>query len=274
MKIIMDYWSVFNTIVIMLALGLAYDNGKTQVHGGTLLLRATVGYNLLIPMLVLVFLKNISWFSSDTIAAMTLCIAAAGGTSAGAFVTHVKGSASLAAKLIVSLVGVSLAAIVLFSKLQWIVVGKLSLIALGMYLLAITLLPVFLGNFLRRRYEDLSIKWQPRIERVGGLLVILLVLVLAMQHGREILGGPREPLIAAFFLVVMFLVPPLFETDRTHRRTIVLVTLIRNLTLVLSMLAVLPQASNLIPTVLAFGLFMYVMTGMLVLRWRNPIEGI
>ena len=28
MKIIMDYWSVFNTIVIMLALGLAYDNGK------------------------------------------------------------------------------------------------------------------------------------------------------------------------------------------------------------------------------------------------------
>ena len=35
---------------------------KTQVHGGTLLLRATVGYNLLIPMLVLVFLKNIRGF--------------------------------------------------------------------------------------------------------------------------------------------------------------------------------------------------------------------
>lgn len=271
---IMDYWSVINTVVIMLALGLANDKGKNQGSDVAFLLRATVGYNFFIPMLALVFVKTHSWFSADAIAAMTLCIAAAGGTSAGAFVSLVKGSASLAAKLIIALVGVSLAAIALFSKLQWIALGDLSLTSLGMYLLAITLIPLVLGYFLRRRYEDLSSIWQPRIERVGGLLVILLVLVLAMQYGRDILTGPSEPILAAFFLVVTFLVPPLFEPDLTHRRTIVLVTLIRNLTLVLSMLAVLPHASNLIPTVLAFGLFMYLMTGLLVLRWRNRVEGI
>lgn len=269
MSTILDFWALLNTLVIMFALGLAAErHGPEESETGTLL-RTLLGYNLLMPALILIVIKTTDWFSASVLEAMTLCIAAAGGTSAGAFVTQVKGSPVLAGKLIVLLLGSSLAAIAVFSQMKWIQLGSLSLGYLAVYLLAITLLPLFAGRTARRYAPTFSMQWQPKVERAGSLLVILLVVALAVRYGREILTGPLEPMLAALALVLMFALPPLLERNPVRRRTIALVTLIRNLTLVLSMLAVLPQAPHLLPTVLAFGLFMYIATGVLVWRWRK-----
>jgi predicted Na+-dependent transporter len=135
-------------------------------------------------------------------------------------------------------------------------------------LLAITLTPLGAGMLLQRLFPVTSRQWQPRLERLGSVLVILLVLALAVRYGRAILTGPLEPLLAALVLVAMFVLPPLLEPVAEVRRTVVLVTLIRNLTLVLSLVAVLPDSTTLLPTVLAFGLFMYLTAGVLLWRWR------
>ena len=97
----------------------------------------------------------------------------------------------------------------------------------------------------------------------------MLVLALLLRHGAEVLGGPAEPLWAATTLVLLLVLPPLLlERQRVLRKTLVLVNLVRNLTLTLALLALMPQASELLPTVLAFGLAMYLMCGWLLWRWR------
>ncbi|MFZ5603829.1 MAG: hypothetical protein ACOY7J_15365 [Pseudomonadota bacterium] len=263
---IMDYWALLNTLVIMFALGLSGAKSFAGAHWP--LLRSTLGYNLLIPALALIIIKTMGWFAPETLAAMAMCIAAAGGTSAGAFVTKVKGSPVLAAKLIVLLLGVSLLAVTVFSQLGWVELGTLSLGGLTVYLLTITLLPLFIGRGFHRLHPVMAARWQPWFDRLGSLLVVLLVIALAVRYGREILSGPAEPMIAAALLVFLFVLPPWLEPEPGCRRTLVLVTLIRNLTLVLSILAVLPQSATLMPTVLAFGLFMYLTTAILVWYWR------
>lgn len=266
MNTLLNYWALLNTVIIMLGLGLAEHSADRQSPWP--LLRAAFGYNVIIPALLLVAVKQSYWFSTETLAAMSLCIAAAGGTSAGAFVSQVRGSARLAAQLIVVLVGVSLATIALFSYWHWITLGSVSLPRLGIYLIAITIVPLVIGRIVRAHFPIQSALWKPQIDSAGSLLVILLVLALAIRYGREIVTGPSEPLWAALILVLMFVLPPFFESEISQRRTIVLVTLIRNLSLVLSILALLPGSASLMPTVMAFGLFMYMTTGMLVWRWR------
>lgn len=266
MNALLNYWALLNTIIIMLGLGLAEHSADRQSPWP--LLRAAIGYNVLIPAILLIAVKQSFWFSAETLAAMSLCIAAAGGTSAGAFVGQVQGSARLASQLIVLLVGVSLAAIALFSYLNWITLGAVSLPRLAMYLTAITVVPLVAGRVLRAYFPVPSARWKPQIDSAGSLLVILLVLALAIRYGREIVTGPSEPLWAALILVLMFVLPPFFENETSLRRTIVLITLIRNLSLVLSILALLPTRDSMMPTVMAFGLFMYVTTGVLVWRWR------
>lgn len=267
---IMDYWAMLNTLVIMFALGL--DERESQPgHSTGKLVGMALGYNLLIPATALLIPRALGWFSGDTLAAMALCVAASGGTSSGAFVSSVQGSSTMASRLIVLLLGISLLAVALFSRLEWITLGPLSLGTLATYLVLITLTPLWAGKLARRFFPAQATHWQPRLERLGSLLVILLVLALAFRYGREILTGPVEPLLAAAVLVALFTVPPLLERTVAVRRTVVLVTLIRNLTLVLSILAVLPQAATLVPTVLAFGLFMYLTAGVLVWRWRPAV---
>lgn len=269
MNMLLDAWALLNTVVIVLGLGLAHDATHQYRIFSFPVLRAVIGYNLLIPALALAALKSSGWFSPQALMAMSLCVACAGGTSAGAFMSQIKGSAALAATLIVASLGASLCTIAVFSQLHWISIGSLSLPQLAAYLLAITLVPLWSGKALCRHFPAHSALWQPHVDRLGSLLVVLLIVALAVRYGKPILTGPREPLLAALCLVLIFVLPPFLERLPTQRRTIVVVTLIRNLTLVLSVLAVLPNAHALLPTVLAFGLLMYAMTGVLVWRWRT-----
>lgn len=267
MQTLIDFWAMTNTLVIMFALGLHQDSNAAPLNGW-LLARASL-YNLIIPALVLVALQHTALFSTASLSEMALCIAAAGGTSAGAFVKQAKGSQALIAQLIIFLLILSLLAITAFSALAWIDSSKLSLLGLAGYLLMITLLPLLAGKGVRQVFQAWASRWQVRLERLGSLLVILLVVALAIRYGKEILTGPIEPLLAATVLLLSFVLPSFFEPNITVRRTIILATLVRNLTLVLSLLAVLPKAADILPTVLAFGLLMYLMVAVLLSVWRK-----
>ena len=267
MQTIIDFWAMANTLVIMFALGLHHDSATTERFSVWLYARVSM-YNLIFPAILLVVLQQMALFSTASLSAMALCIAAAGGTSAGAFVKQVNGSQSLIAQLIIFLLVLSLLAITAFSVLGWVNSSTLSLSGLAGYLLAITLLPLLLGRWVGRFFTQWASVWQARMERLGSLLVILLVLALALRYGQEILTGPIEPLLAAAVLVMSFVLPPLFEPHVAVRKTIVLATLVRNLTLVLSLLSVLPNAAHILPTVLAFGLLMYILVGVVV--WFDP----
>ncbi len=259
-----------NTIVIMLALGMAYrpTAGQLQV---AVIARAAIGYNFVAPALGLMLLASFTtWFSAETLTALSLCLAAAGGTSAGAFVKKSGASATfttaLTATLLILLLGQSLAVIAVLSVTGKLDFGPLSITALCGYLLLITLVPFGVGILLARQWPLVSHRWQPRLERSGSMLVLLLIVGLLWRYGAQILTGPAEPLWAAAALVTLLVLPPLLlERQPVLKRTLVLTTLIRNLTLALSLLVIMPNAALLLPTVLAFGLLMYLLSGMLVL---------
>lgn len=259
-----------NTIVIMLALGMAYrpTAGQLQV---AVIARAAIGYNFVFPALGLMLLASFTtWFSAETLTALSLCLAAAGGTSAGAFVKKSGASpiltTTLTATLLIVLLGLSLGVIAVLTVTGKLDFGTLSLSALCGYLLLITLAPFLIGTMLARQWPLVSHRWQPKLERTGSVLVLLLIVGLLWRYGAEILGGPAEPLWAAATLVTLLVLPPLLlERQPELKRTLVLTTLIRNLTLALALLAITPNAAQLLPTVLAFGLLMYLLSGVLVL---------
>jgi hypothetical protein len=259
MSVLLNNWAMVNTIVIMLALGMAYRPTAGQLHVAVIT-RSAIGYNFVLPALGLMLLASFTaWFSAETLTALSLCIAAAGGTSAGAFVKKSGASATfttaLTATLLIVLLGLSLG-----------VIGTLSLTALCGYLLLITLVPFWLGILLTWLWPLMSNLWQPRLDRTGSIMVLLLIAALAWRYGAEILSGPTEPLWAAALLVTLLVLPPLLlERQPELRRTLVLTTLIRNLTLALSLLVITPNAGQLLPTVLAFGLLMYLLSGVLLL---------
>ncbi|WP_416396179.1 hypothetical protein [Allohahella sp. A8] len=270
MNQLLDWWVALNTIVIMFALGAARH--EENLHEPWLswpLVRAVLGYNTLIPAGALAMAFSFGWFSSPVITGMALCIAAAGGSSAGAFVAAAGGSGRAASVLIVCLVGVSVAAINLFSWAGVIDLGDVSFLSLSAYSLAITMVPLIAGMFARYLVPEHTDRAQPYIERLGSWLVGLLILVLAGNYGYDILTGPVEPLIAAVLLGLVFAAPPMSERAKVWMRSVVLVTLIRNLSLALSLLAILPEPEQVLPTVLAFGLCMYVMAAGLLWYWRR-----
>ncbi|MDZ7871375.1 MAG: hypothetical protein U5L02_19600 [Rheinheimera sp.] len=274
-----DSWALLNTVLIMFALGLAWRPGDTRQQPAVLL-RATLGYNLLIPALgLLVLASQTSWFQRDTVLALGLCIAAGGGTSVGAFVQKTGAAPALTATLIMLLQGLSLiviAGLAFFGVVQFDgfafgvpAFGALSLADFAGFLLLITVAPFLAGIAVNWYWPQRSLRWQPRLERAGSALVLCLVAALMLQYGPDVLSGPAEPLWAAATLVLLLVVPPLlFERQAVIRKTLVLVSLVRNLTLTLALLALMPQASALLPTVLAFGLAMYLMCGVLLWRWR------
>jgi hypothetical protein len=262
---LLEHWAMVNTIVIMLALGMAYRPLHVAV-----IARAAIGYNFVFPALGLMLLASFTtWFGAETLTALSLCIAAAGGTSAGAFVkksgTSATFATALTATLLIVLLGLSLGVIAVLTVTGKLDFGALSLSALCGYLLLITLVPFGVGILLARQWPLISHRWQPRMERTGSVLVLLLIVGLLWRYGAEILGGPAEPLWAAAVLVTLLVLPPLLlERQPLQKRTLVLTTLIRNLTLVLSLL-IMPHAAQLLPTVLAFGLLMYLLSGILAL---------
>ncbi|OBP16562.1 hypothetical protein A5320_03965 [Rheinheimera sp. SA_1] len=270
MSVLLNYWAMVNTIVIMLALGMAYRPTAGQLHFAVIA-RAAIGYNFVLPALGLMLLASFTaWFSAETLTALSMCIAAAGGTSAGAFVKKSGASATfttaLTATLLIVLLGLSLGVIAVLTVTGKLDFGTLSLTALCGYLLLITLTPFLIGTMLARQWPLVSNLWQPRLDRTGSIMVLLLIAALAWRYGAEILGGPAEPLWAAATLVTLLVLPPLLlERQPLFKRTLVLTTLIRNLTLALSLLVIMPNAAQLLPTVLAFGLLMYLLSGLLVL---------
>lgn len=265
----LDGWATLNTVVIMFALGLSDEDGARHTWVSWPVWRAVLGYNLIIPALLLWAVIGFEGFSPAVTIGMALCIAAGGGTSGGAFVLGVRGATHAAAKLITLLALVSLAAVILFTGLQILAFGALSFAGLATYLLGVTLMPLGVAIIVKRYFPAGAARIKVPLEKLGSVLVILLVMGLALRYGAEILQGPEEPLWASLLLVAVFVVPALFERQAVWRRTVVMVTLIRNLSLVLSLLAVLPQAADVMPTVLSFGLFMYVTAGGLLWFWRS-----
>jgi predicted Na+-dependent transporter len=266
---LLDWWAAINTMIIMFSLGMSYSsNSQSSNCLSWPMARAILAYNLLIPGGVLVGVILLDWFSPTVITGMALCVASAGGSSAGAFVLGVRGAGTAAATLIVALAGVSLLAVACFAHWGMIKLGELSLGALAGYLIALSILPLYAGRLTRSLFSNLCDKLLPILERLGSLLVFLLVVTLVFRYGAEILTGPTEPLIAALALVTTFVVPALFERPLYWMRTVVFVTLIRNLSLALSLLAVLPDSQHILPTVLAFGLLMYLLAGGLLWHWR------
>lgn len=260
-------WAVLNSLVIMLTLGLAHRR-QAERYPPALLLRATLGYNLVLPALGLWLLASCTrWFDSHSLLAMSVCVAAGGGTSAGAFVKKIGAAPGLTATLIILLQGLSLVLLGALAVAPVVDIGLLP--ALCGYLLLLTVAPFGVGLALARRWPQTTRHCLPWLERLGGALVFLLVLALLARYAAAVLGGPTEPLWAAATLLCLLVLPALLlERQPELKRSMVLVSLVRNLTLVLAVVAVLPTAAQLLPTVLAFGLFMYLACGLLLLFWR------
>ncbi|WP_342631514.1 hypothetical protein [Marinobacter alkaliphilus] len=269
MNALSEYWAMVNTAVIMLALGMRAPTPVNIPVAG--LLRAVVLYNIALPSVALALFYAYGVFATNTLAALSLCVAAAGGTSSGAFVGAVQGMTGLAVRLFILLLIASLIMIGAFTHLGWVPLGNGSLASLGFILFALTLLPLLTGKVFLALLPNVTATWQPKIEKLGSLLVILLVISLAARYGAGILSGPGEPLLAGVILTLILVLPPLLEPDWRFRRTVTLITVVRNLSLALSLLALTSSSTAGLNTLLTFGLFMYLAAGLLVWRWKTSL---
>lgn len=278
-----------NNVIIMLALGLARPSA-TSATKWPLLLRSALGYNLLVPAIglgILCFYNND--FSAETLLAMACCILAAGGTSAGAIASRLGASPSLTANLllllpVVGLLTMAILSVVLPSILAEFAANQMasplvhqmtSLLAESFrYLLLITVAPFGLAKILSACWPQLCGFLQQKLEKLGSLLLVALIAALLWRYGIDIICASWQPLTAAIFMVGIFLLPALifepwlWQSSVEIKRSLVLTSLVRNLTLVLAMVTAMPDAQLMLPTVLAFGLLMYLTCGVLFWRWH------
>ena len=75
-------------------------------------------------------------------------------------------------------------------------------------------------------------------------------------------------MVGIFLLPALIFEPWLWQSSVEIKRSLVLTSLVRNLTLVLAMVTAMPDAQLMLPTVLAFGLLMYLTCGILFWRWH------
>ncbi|GAA3957082.1 hypothetical protein [Allohahella marinimesophila] len=263
-------WPAMNTVLIMFAMGLA----RSDTSGSVAVLswpmaRVVLGYNVVIPWGVLLVVAARDLFSRSVVAGMALCIVSAGGSSTGASVLAARAPASSAAKLILVLGIVSLLMILALSLARIEYAEAPSTAFVSLYLLLLMAMPLAAGRYIRQRYPQTSGSLSSVSGRLASVSIIALIVMLAIDHGRLIILGPVEPLMAAAVLVLSFTVPAGFEQQGAWRRVALLVTLTRNLALALSLAALLPDRAEILPTVLAFGLMMYIATGVMLLYWRS-----
>lgn len=182
--------------------------------------------------------------------------AAPGGSTGPLLALLGRGEARLAATAFVALTVAGTATALLAAQL--LAVAEVTTVATTALVVAATsLLPLAAGALVRARASAVAARWQPRLARLSLGLLLATVALLTIRHGHA--ARPSAIAVGAVLTVAALAIGGLARTAEAQI-AIGQVSAVRNLTLVLLVLAVLDAAPAATMAALAYGLAMYAVT--------------
>ena len=252
-------------IVSTLAAGLAAETrARSSITAGTLAL-VTAANVLALPLAAYLLVQA---FSIEGGGGLVLAAAAPGGSTGPLLAVLGRGDAQVAAVtfLVLTLAGMVTA---LLATMALDIAGFTTVLAASAVVVTSSVGPLIAGLAIRARRPVLAAAWQPWLSRLSLALLGATIVVLAVRHA----GAARAAtvivgaVVGAFALGIGGLV-----RDRASRVAVAQVSAVRNLTLVLLVLAVIgaPPAETM--AALAYGLAMYVATLVTAAWWRSGMR--
>ncbi|AOP35865.1 Na+-dependent transporter [Leptospira tipperaryensis] len=231
---------------------------------------------LLLPLFAFILCK-VFQLSPAISLGIFLCASSGGGASAGLFILKAKGAPGTGAAMLSLLNFISLftAPVLItlyagssFSELEKALRVLPKLLAIGIVFFG---LPLGIGLWIRKRKEEIALKISPYLLRISNLALGFSILYLAFKYWEQILefGFPiwiTIVLVTGFsFMSGIFL----FREKPEDRRSIGIVSGIRNLSLALLLANEQTGDPRVLITILLYGFLMYIVAFPASLFWRR-----
>jgi BASS family bile acid:Na+ symporter len=248
-----------------LASGLASDaRERTAITPARLALVAAA--NMVGLPLVAYVLLQIAPF--DGAGGVVLAAAAPGGSTGPLLGMLARGDAPTAAFTFVVLTFAGMAT-ALIATMVLDVAGLAPLVVASLVVAVGSLGPLLVGLAIRARRPSLAAALHPWTSRLSLVLLLATIIVLAVEHGH---AAHATAVLIGVVLTVLALCIGRLASGRAARVAVAQVSAVRNLTLVMLVLAVVGGSANETMAVLAYGLSMYVVTLAAALWWRSAMK--
>ena len=201
----------------------------------------------------------------DAGAGLMLAAAAPGGSTGPLLAVLGRGDAAIAAVAFVALTLVGMVAAI-GATIALDAAGLGAIVRASLVVTASSVGPLLIGLAARRRWPARAARWQPWLARVSLVLLVATIVLLAVRHGES--ARAVDVAVGAIVTVVALAIG-LVVDGRAARVAVAQVSAVRNLTLVLLVLAVIGAAPAETMAALAFGLAMYVVTLGAAVAWRS-----
>lgn len=252
-------------IASTLAAGLAADaRESTAIATGKLAL--VTGANVLALPLVAYLVLRVG--AIDGAGGLVLAAAAPGGSTGPLLAVLGRGDAPAAAFTFVVLTFAGMAA-ALIATMALNVAGMTTVLVASLVVVVSSVGPLLVGLGIRARRPSLASTCQPWISRLSLVLLLATIVVLAVQHGHA--ARATSVIVGAVITLLALCIGRLVDGPAA-RVAVAQVSAVRNLTLVLLVLAVVGAPAADTMAVLAYGLSMYVVTLAAAVWWRSAMK--
>ncbi len=237
-----------------------------------------LGQILILPVLAFVL---VTWFGASPIIAVGVMLIAAcpGGTSSNLISHLAKGDTALSISLtaISSLITVvSIPLIVGFSMNYFLAANQiieLPVIKTILTLIAITLLPVGLGMWIRKKQPEFALQQEAKVNVFSGAFLAFLVVLILFQQPEAVKDGIVATgwLVAClngFSMLAGFFMARLFQLNAPQTTTIAIEVGVQNGTLAILIAATILQQPALAIPAAIYSLTMFT-SGFMVIFWRQ-----
>lgn len=201
----------------------------------------------------------------DVRVALVLAAAAPGGSTGPLLAVLGRGDATIAALGFVALTLAGMVAAI-GATLALDAAGVSAIVRAALVVGASSLGPLLVGLAVRARWPGRAAAWHAWLSRLSLALLLATIVLLAARHGHAARGA--DVAIGAIVTVLALAIGQLVD-GRAARIAIAQVSAVRNLTLVLLVLAVIDAAPGETMAALAYGLAMYVVTLGAAVVWRS-----
>jgi len=262
-------------VVMMLAIGLRTEPHEFRVvFERPWLLVATVLVNVVLIPLGVWGLVTVASLPDEVAVGLMLCAVSPGGATGPLFATQARGHVALS---VASMILLAMISVVSAPPTLALAFGGMSEVGSGALLLPMMgtlalfqLLPLVAGMALRRWFVVFADRVAGPANRVATALLLLIVAGLLVLKGDSLLELSALSLSVCVGVVLLSLgAGALVSRDGAMRRSLSLVTAVRNLSLALLLSASFYPAALTDATVLSFGLFCMVIPLAVSLAWRS-----
>ena len=260
---------------VMFAVGLDLDFGKllSSLSLSVPLVKGLAINLLLLPLLTVGWVMLFELSVAGSIG-LLLCALCAGGSTGLLFSLHGNGDRNFSLSLFIVLNALSLVLVPIYlvfmanyffpQSSEYDPLALLS--AASLSILLFQLLPLLVGVGVRRVYFNVAMKLYPLSKKIADVSLVSLFVGFAVAKAELLLEMPLSLILALVAAVVCsVLVSVLIESAASDKgRSVLFLTLVRNLTLALLVSDRIFGDPEITLVILAYGLFMYCVCGLLV----------